>query len=362
MPDLGEAPVFYSARPAVAVDGEDEPDLAAGLLSFMVEESTDGLYRCEASFGNWGSKNGSVGYLHFARDKLDFGKPFAVEAGSGDARGAVFKGLVTGIEGNFPPPTVQPTITILAEDRLQELRMTRRTRTFEDVSDADVFNAVASEHELRAEVDVDGPTYPVLAQVNQSDLAFVRDRARAIDAEVWLEDDRMHVQARSRRRTSEDPTLTYKQGLREWSVCADLAGQRTSVSVSGWDVTTKEEIRHEAGEDAIRNELGGDQSGLELLEDIFGPRPEAIVHTAPFDESEARAWAEANCRRMARRFVTGRGVAEGDARLRVGTMVSLQGIGPLFSGSYHITSVRHFFDPGTGFRTAFCAERPGLGS
>jgi len=38
----------------------------------------------------------------------------------------------------------------------------------------------------------------------------------------------------------------------------------------------------------------------------------------------------------ARRFVTGRGVAESSGKLRVGNFVDLQGLGPLFSGKYYV--------------------------
>ena len=62
----------------------------------------------------------------------------------------------------------------------------------------------------------------------------------------------------------------------------------------------------------------------------------------------------------ARRFVVGRGVAEPDARLRVGNRVDLQRLGPLFSGKYTLAEVQHVFD-GRGLRTEFTAERPGLG-
>ena len=32
---------------------KDQPALASGLLSALVVETTEGLYRCEARFGNW---------------------------------------------------------------------------------------------------------------------------------------------------------------------------------------------------------------------------------------------------------------------------------------------------------------------
>jgi hypothetical protein len=64
---------------------------------------------------------------------------------------------------------------------------------------------------------------------------------------------------------------------------------------------------------------------------------------------------------QARRFVTGRGIAECDARLRVGSYVDLQGLGTLFSGKYYLCEVQVLFDPVNGLRTEFAAERPGLG-
>jgi phage protein D len=86
------------------------------------------------------------------------------------------------------------------------------------------------------------------------------------------------------------------------------------------------------------------------------------VATVPFDAAEARARAEALFRRMARRFVVGRGTAEARLGLRVGTTVRLEHLGDLFSGEYYVTEVEHLFDGRDGLRTEFVAERPGLGS
>ena len=130
---------------------------------------------------------------------------------------------------------------VLAEDRFQDLRMTRRTRTFADVSDADVISQVAGDHGLTPSVGVSGPTHKVLAQVNQSDLAFLRERARALDAELWVSDSTLNVQPRASRGGS-PVTLTYGKELRELRVLADLAGQRTSLEVTGWDVSGKQAL------------------------------------------------------------------------------------------------------------------------
>lgn len=344
---------IFSARPTFSVDDQDNAEMAAGLLSLLIEETTAGLYRCEALFGNWGAN----GFLYFDRRTLDFGKLFQVKIG----HNTLFDGRVTGIEARFPEGG-PPQITVLAEDRLQDLRMTRRTRTFSDVRDDDVFSQIASEHGLQSQTSLRGPTYKVLAQSNQSDLAFLRDRARAVGAEVWIDGNTLHAAPRSDRVSGQAVELVLGARLRDFSVLADLAGQRTSVTVGGWDVSGKSAQTAEATESAISSELEDGQSGPRILSASFGARKEALVHGVPLSAAEAQSQAESAFRLLARRFVVGRGTAQTDARLRVGNSIALKGLGPLFGGKYYLSEVRHLFDGVKGIRTEFTAERAWLGT
>jgi phage protein D len=224
----------------------------------------------------------------------------------------------------------------------------------------DIIGAIADGQQLDKEVDIPSITLPAMAQLNQSDLAFVRLLARIADADVWFEDGKLHVQARARRRGPE-VTLVYPQTLHELSVSADLAHQRTAVVVAGWSATDKQALSERAEASAIQSELDGGQSGPDLLSQKLGDRPEQLVHEYPLSSSEARARAEARLRGLARRFVRGHGVCEGDARVQVGAKVTLQGVGDLFDGAYFVSEAHHLFDYRTGYRTVFTVERPGLG-
>ena len=42
------------------------------------------------------------------------------------------------------------------------------------MTDEDVLRQIAQEHSLTPDLSLDGPSYRTLAQVNQSDLAFIR--------------------------------------------------------------------------------------------------------------------------------------------------------------------------------------------
>ncbi len=359
MPDAGTAPTLYASEPTISIEGRVEADLAMQLQSLLVEETTAGLYRCEMTLMNWGNHEGSIGFLYFDRRKLDFGKKLKVETGVGTSRGTIFEGRITGMEGRFVG-TRPPEILVMAEDRLQDLRMTRRTRSWENASDADVIRQVAQAHNLQADVSVSGPTHRVIAQVNQSDLALARERARAAGAELWIEGDTLKAKTRTARGAG-SLTLTYGQGLLELAIAADLAHQATGFTVAGWDVASKQGVHPEATASVVQGELNGGTSGSEILRQAFGTRKQQVVHDLPVNENEARALAEAHFARAARRFVLGNGVAEGDARLRVGAELELKQVGPLFEGKYTVTRVRHTFDRANGYRTLFSVERPALG-
>lgn len=344
------------SRPTIVVGSEINGPLGGGLLNLLIQENTNGLYRCEAKFGNWGEKNSTTDFLYFDRRVLDFGKDFEIKLGDN----SIFKGKIMGLEAHFPEGQ-SPEISVLAEDRFQDLRMTRRTRTFADVSDADVIRQIATDHGLTPEIDLAGPTYKVLAQVNQSDLAFIRERARSIDAEVWMSGNTLFAKTHTGR-NGDKLEMTYGNQLREFTVLADLAMQRTSVAVNGWNVSSKSALKFEATDSVISSELNGDTSGVSILKSALGQRKEALAHTVPLNDQEAQYEAEAFFKMSARRFVVGRGVADTNKSLRAGTQLDLKGLGPLFNGKYYVAEVKHIFDSTKGLRSEFRSERVGIGS
>jgi len=346
------------ARPTIYLDGQASEDLRQGMLSLLVAEDVHGLFRCEIAFGNQGAAGRGVDFLYFDKTIFDFGKSLRVAY-----KGDLFEGRITGLEARFPSKR-PPELVVLAEDALQDLRMVRRTRTFSQKSDADVFNAIADDHQMDKDVSIPGSQHTLLAQVNQSDLAFLRERARATEAELWVTvangKAKLHAKSRNDRKPGSAVKLGWRNELTEFDVLADLAGQRTSVVASGWDVAAKSAVKYEATDSEVRGELGSDDSGASILQSKFGARKESVAHAVPWTQAETETRAKAHFRMAARRFVVGHGVARTSGQLRVGGLVDLDGLGPLFSGKYYLAEVRHRFD-GQGLRTEFSAERAGLG-
>jgi phage protein D len=353
MAQVASLPIRAS-RPSIEIDGQRNATLTDSLMSMHISESEEGMSRCELVLGNWGGANGP-GFQYFARDTLEYGKNIKISVGDG----SLFDGRISAISGKFPDGG-PPQAGVCAEDRLQDLRMTRRTRTFSDASLSDVLNRIAGDHGLQTQADLQGPTHKLLAQVNQSDLAFVRDLARREDAQIWVEGTQLKAAQRSRRNTA-TVELAWAGSLREFDVCADLANQRTKLVGTGWDVSGKRAAKHDADDVSIQSELNGEASGSQTLQQAFGARVDTLAHDLPSDDAQARTLAEASFRYMARRFVVGRGVAETQSSMRVGSKLSIRGVGPLFEGDYTATEVHVRFDSIKGLRTEFCCDRPSIG-
>jgi phage protein D len=359
MPEL----LLASSAPVFAIDGAVEGQLARDLLRLEVEEDTAGLKRLDARFlaaaGDADPAAGRINYLDGAI--LDFGRGLRASLGPPGGERIVFEGAITALEAEFADGS-QPVVRVLAEDALMDLRMTRRCRTYEQVSDADIAVTIAAQYGLRDDVSVDGPTYDVVQQLNQSDLAFLRDRARAVQAELWIEQRTLHMATRDARPAT-SVTLVQGNELVAVSVRADLAHQRTGVRMTGYDALRREAIDELAASEVVDAEIAGGRSGPAVLLDAFGVRDAHVARQAPLSGSEASAWARAEMLRRSRAFVRVRATTRGTPDLVVGSRVRLERVGESFSGDgYYVTQARHTYDLSSGHRTYFEAERPTIGA
>jgi phage protein D len=349
------------ASPVFTAGGQVVRGLARDCVRLVVDEGVEGLRTLEAHFVATGI--GAAGppgtLLHVDGSEVDLGTDLEVAVGPEDTQRTVFDGTVSALEvvlGDSEPPRV----VLLAEDRLMRLRMTRRMRSYTDVTDADVARRIAGEHGLDVDVAVDGPRYDVLQQVNQSDLAFLRERARLMQAELWCSGRTLHLSDRPRRQGTR-LTLVHGNELLTARLTADLAHQRTDVAVSGYDARTTEVIDEHAGVDTINAETLAGRTGPEVLEKALGASASFRVREAPLTTAEAAAWAKAEMLRRARRFVTVCGTTRGSPDLVVGSLLRLEQVGAPFEGEgYYVTRMTHTYDTEHGLRTTFEAERPTL--
>lgn len=354
--------IAYDPKPVFRVEGKEQPALSNALLTIDIRDDWQGMGRLEARFENWSSPpgGGAPGYMFFDGGVISFGKRLEVVLKTTGAARTVFSGRVTALGARFGmEPAVVPEFTLCAEDDLQLLRMTRRTATYQDVTDAEVATRLSRAHNLQVEADAPGPRHKVLVQLSQTDLGFLRERARSIDAQVYCEDGTVKFKSRSARDGGE--VSLKREDLLHIHLSADLANQVTEVAAHAYDLAAKEDVVQQAQSSLLLSESRGARTGADIVQEVFGPRIEHLPDTGLLYAEEARSVAQSELLRRGRSFVRCRAETQGVPELRIGTRVNLSGLGPIFSGSYTATEVAHRYDKISGLRTSFSAERPAIG-
>ncbi len=189
---------------------------------------------------------------------------------------------------------------------------------------------------------------------------FLLQRANAIGAGLSLEGNTLYLY-RPGRRDEVYPALTYGDNLAEFTVTADLAGQVTGVKATAWDRSAKAFSSYETNEGDSNIDLTNIRySGSQLVKSLYELTTKDIVEATDIKRAELELLARANYVDMAKRFVEGDGIASVYKRLRTGSSVNLNGLGPLFDGVYELTDVRHVYNRDSGTQTLFKVRRFGL--
>jgi phage protein D len=348
----------YIATPTVKVDSQDAPKANQLLIGMEMTEAEGGMSAMELRFSNVASDAQGSADLAFEDDSLlKLGAKIAVYCGGGSSQQEIFKGLITGLEADFPHGS-PPELVVLAEDVFQQARMARRTKLHENVTIADLARQLASQLSLTPQITGFTENIGTQVQLNESDLAFLRRILRRYDGDMQVVGSELHVSPRGDVQRGA-VNLDLNSQLRRARAVADLAHQVTEVTVTGWDV--QQGSRASGTSTGARIAPGSGSTGASVLSERVGQRSEHISHVEVRNSGEAQAVADAAFDHFARRFVRVHGTAEGNPALRVGTHTTLRGMGGRFDNTYYIVSACHRYDSKRGYETDFEAESAYLG-
>lgn len=352
-------PPFVSLRPTVRIGGREHAKITELLLAMRMIEAEGGMSGLELRFLDIASDPEGGAEDAFEDEQIvGLGSEVAVYSGEQESPREIFQGKVTAIEYNRDEDN-PPELVLHAEDALQKARLARRTRLFEDASIADVATQVAQAAGLTPRITGLSDNLGTLAQVDETDLAFLRRLLARHGADMQVVGRDLQVAARADVQRGA-LTLRHGEDLVDVRVVADLADQVSEITVTGWD--SAQGARVTGRSDGSGLGPGRGRTGASILEQKLGRRSEHLGQLAAVaTDAEARAVASAAFAKRARRFVRVDGKANGNPALRAGTHVTLAGLPDRWNNTYYVVRAEHRFDLVSGYLTLFEAESAYLG-
>lgn len=347
--------IVVDTRPVVDIADAPNDMINELLASMEMVEPEGGLTSLCLVFDNTADHAGvglDYAFEFTETNVFELGTAIRVLAGDAADPQEIFRGRISAVEF-CQADGGQPQLKVMAEDALMPWRMVRRNKTYPAGPLRDIFDALAESYELSPVITALDQEVDAQQQLNETDLAFLRRLLTRYDADAQVVGEELHISPRDQVDRGE-VTLRLGSQLRSIRVCADLAHQRESVALHGFDIVsgTAEEVTSEEG--ALGP--GAGRTGPEVVAEAFPGSINRMAQTAFENRSEAQDLANAMQTRRMRRFVIADGCATGNSAIRVGTKLVLEGIGPRFSNTYYTTRSAHCFDRVSGYTTQFSAE------
>jgi phage protein D/phage baseplate assembly protein gpV len=227
-----------------------------------------------------------------------------------------------------------------------------RTRSFQQMTDADIAGQIAADHGLDTDIEATREVHEYVLQTSQTDYAFLRQRADRIGFDLWISDKTFFFKPRPRAAAA-PPTLRWGENLQKFKVRFSSADRCDEVTVRGWDAVAKRAVVGRATE----GDLG---STAPAAEELAGSARDAFGQVARFagqfpvaTQAEADALASSLLLKASGGEVVLRGEARGDPMLAAGAEVTLERVGARLAGRYRLTSVEHVYGSGTPYVTRF---------
>lgn len=302
----------------------------------------------------------------------------------------VFAGEVVGADATFPSAGI-PTLTVVAQDRRTRLAAAQPSRWFGvaiptygvlPIPDVAVAPLLALEHGLLPSIDplgsmlaaalgaaetmmsLDDPTLRqriVRKQAGETSLDLLKRIAAENAWEIAIDHRAepaglMLTLMSPAAHLAPDVTLRYGSSLVDFSPRISSVGQVAKVSARVWQPSIRLELTISVGYDWDRQSLEIEVTPGFGLPVGKGKGSEVTMVDEPVSPANAARVVLGKLLPKLNRRLTARGTCVGNAAVRAGHVLRIEGVGETYGGLWRVTSVTQTLDSG-GWRTTFEARK-----
>jgi phage protein D len=288
---------------------------------------------------------------------FDLGKEISLKVSDAEERlFTLIQGEITALEPVFGEGMVAELV-VRGFDKSHRLYRETKSRAFLNKKDSDLAQEIAQAVGLNVQVDATSTVYDHIYQHNQSDLAFLMQRAWRIGYECFVDDGQLFF--RRPPNGNAQVSLTWGDDLLTFYPRMTLAEQVDEVIVKGWDADKQEPIVGRAEQGNLYPDIQEPKDGAAWAAG-FGSGKLIIVDQPVLSQAEADKLAAARLDELSGAFVQAEGTAFRRPDIKAGQWLQLKSLGARFSGNYLVTAATHLYNP-DGLHTHFmvCGARTG---
>ncbi len=282
---------------------------------------------------------------YFEEDEsIDIGREITISINSKKEFIDVFIGEIIRIDYNFTDRRNLVFVDLICYSKLFKLSKIRHIRAFVEMKDSDIAKEMASEAGLQSKIDPTKKIHKYLFQNNESNLDFLRRRAEKLGYEITIEDGILIFKEANFKNKKSILTLWWGEDLIEFKVQLDSSEVIEEVVVSSWNPLTKEKINAVAkAGDEFKVVSNRKLATKEIKEKLKNKSTIYKVDIPNIEEAEALEIGKNRLTSSSMKFVTAKGISIGEANIRAGKVITINGIGKKFTGDYYITSCEHIY-------------------
>lgn len=263
----------------------------------------------------------------------------------------VTRGEVTAVSVEQGPDGLHDLV-LHGLDVTHRLAKRPKTRSFQQQTDADIAANVIGDYGFERDIDPTFEIYDYVLQSNQTDYAFLRERANRIGFDFWISDRKFFFKPKPASATSA-PVLRWGENLHKFKVRFSSAERCDEVVIRGWDPVAKRAVIGRAMEGDPGTSIPVAKEFADAARTAFGSVSRTSGRYPVATQREADNVAKSLLLKCSGDEVIARGEAEGDPRISAGATLAIESMGQKLSGTYRTTSVEHVYGGESSYVTRF---------
>lgn len=333
MPTAAQIPTTKGADLVTATVKVNGTDIPADLNGLVIEKEVNRIPAATLVLGD-----GDVAKQDFELSSGDWfvpGNTLEVHLGYHGEESLLFKGMVVKQRIEIRASLTQ--LEVECRDVAYQMTLRRHSAYFENNTDSEIAEQLLDEYGLPHNVAPTEYKYPEQVQYDATDWDFLQMRMETNGLLTIVENGRVCIQPPD---FEQDPALrvTHGSDVLEFEGELEVRDQFPQRQMKAWDYTNQALLEIDAEEPNIKT--NGNLPGPDIA-GHNGEAPKIRRHGGKVVEDELRAWADAALLRDRLSRTRGRVRFKGDASIKPGHLLLLQGFGDRFNGPVFAAGVRH---------------------